>query len=160
MGNKLYVGNLPYSFRDQDLEQAFSEFGAVNSAKVMMERDTGRSKGFGFVEMGNDAEAQAAVNGMNGQPLGGRSIVVNEARPMEARPPRSGGGYGGGGGGGGYGGGGGGGRSGGGGYGGGGGGRSGGGGDGGFRSPYGAGPRGGGGGGRSGGGGYGGGGGY
>ena len=124
MGNKLYVGNLPYSVRDSDLEQAFSQFGAVTSAKVMMERDTGRSKGFGFVEMGNDAEAQAAVNGMNGQPLGGRSIVVNEARPMEARPPRSGGGgggggYGGGGGGGGYGGGGGG-RSGGGGYGGGG----------------------------------------
>ena len=135
MGNKLYVGNLPYSVRDQDLEQAFGQFGAVTSAKVMMERDTGRSKGFGFVEMGSDAEAQAAISGMNGQPLGGRSVVVNEARPMEARPPRSGGG---------------------GGYGGGGGGRSGGGGgggDGGFRSPYGAGPRGGGGGGRSGGGG-------
>ena len=166
MGNKLYVGNLPYSVRDSDLEQAFGQFGAVTSAKVMMERDTGRSKGFGFVEMGSDAEAQAAITGMNGQPLGGRSVVVNEARPMEARPPRSGGGGGGGGGyggggGGGYGGGGGGGRSGGGGYGGGGGGRSGGGGgDGGFRSPYGAGPRGGGGGSRSGGGGgYGGGGG-
>ena len=147
MGNKLYVGNLPYSVRDGDLEQAFGQFGAVTSAKVMMERDTGRSKGFGFVEMGSDAEAQAAINGMNGQPLGGRSVVVNEARPMEARPPRSGGGYAGGGG---YGGGGG--SDGGGGYGGGGGGRSGGGGgDGGFRSPYGAGPRGGGG-GRSGGG--------
>ncbi len=165
MGNKLYVGNLPYSVRDSDLEQAFGQFGAVTSAKVMMERDTGRSKGFGFVEMGSDAEAQAAITGMNGQPLGGRSVVVNEARPMEARPPRSGGGGGGygggGGGGGGYGGGGGGGRSGGGGSGGGGGGRSGGGGgDGGFRSPYGAGPRGGGGGSRSGGGGgYGGGGG-
>ena len=157
MGNKLYIGNLPYTVRDSDLEQAFSQFGSVTSAKVMMERETGRSKGFGFVEMGSDAEAQAAVNGMNGQPLGGRSIVVNEARPMEARPPRSGGGGGygggggggyGGGGGGGYGGGGGGGRSGGGGgggYGGGGGGRSGG--DGGFSSPYGAGPRGGGGGG-------------
>ena len=155
MGNKLYVGNLPYSVRDGDLEQAFGQFGSVTSAKVMMERDTGRSKGFGFVEMGSDAEAQAAINGMNGQPLGGRSVVVNEARPMEARPPRSGG-YGGGGGGG-YGGGGGGygggGRSGGGGYGGGGGGgyggggrSGGGGGDGGFRSPYGAGPRGGGGG--------------
>ncbi|WP_431510865.1 RNA recognition motif domain-containing protein [Variovorax sp. DAIF25] len=130
MGNKLYVGNLPYSVRDGDLEQAFGQFGAVTSAKVMMERDTGRSKGFGFVEMGSEAEAQAAINGMNGQPLGGRSVVVNEARPMEARPPRSGGG-------GGYGGGG---RSGGGG----------GGGDGGFRSPYGAGPRGGGGGGRGG----------
>jgi hypothetical protein len=126
MGNKLYVGNLPYTVRDEDLQQAFGEFGAITSAKVMMERDTGRSKGFGFVEMGSDAEAQAAINGMNGQSLGGRSITVNEARPMEARPPRTGGfgggggGYGGGGdrsGGGGYGGGG---RSGGGGYGGGG----------------------------------------
>jgi hypothetical protein len=162
MGNKLYVGNLPYTVRDGDLEQAFGQFGVVTSAKVMMERDTGRSKGFGFVEMGNDADAQAAINGMNGQPLGGRSIVVNEARPMEARPPRSGGfggggGYGGSGsGGGGFGGGGGsGGRRDGGGYGGGS--RSGGGGgDGGFRSPYGPGPRSGGGGGR---GGYGGGGG-
>jgi hypothetical protein len=159
MGNKLYVGNLPYQVRDSDLEQAFAQYGSVTSAKVMMERETGRSKGFGFVEMGSDAEAQAAINGMNGQPLGGRSIVVNEARPMENRPRTGGGGYGGGGGGGGYGGGGGGGYGG----GGGGGGRSGGGGggygggrggqDGGFRSPYGAGPRGGGGGGRSGGGG-------
>ena len=147
MGNKLYVGNLPYSVRDEDLQQSFGQFGAVTSAKVMMERDTGRSKGFGFVEMGSDAEAQAAINGMNGQPLGGRSVVVNEARPMEARPPRSGG-FGGGGGGG-YGGGGG-------GYGGGG--RSGGGGsDGGFRSLYGGGGSGG---GRSGGGGGGGRGGY
>ncbi len=134
MGNKLYVGNLPYSFRDEDLQQAFSAYGSVSSAKVMMERDTGRSKGFGFVEMGSDAEAQAAIGGMNGQQFGGRGLVVNEARPMEARPPRSGGfgggagggggrsgggGYGGGGGGGGYGGGAGGGRSGGGGYGGG-----------------------------------------
>jgi hypothetical protein len=159
MGNKLYVGNLPYSVRDSDLEQAFGQFGSVTSAKVMMERDTGRSKGFGFVEMGSDAEAQSAINGMNGQPLGGRSVVVNEARPMESRPPRSGGGGFGGGGGGGYGGGGGGGyggggsggggRSGGGGYGGGGGRSGGGGGDGGFRSPYGSGPRGGGGGGGS-----------
>ncbi len=122
MGNKLYVGNLPYTVRDEDLQQSFSEFGSVNSAKVMMERDTGRSKGFGFVEMGNDAEAQAAISGMNGQSLGGRSITVNEARPMEARPPRTGGYGGGGGGGGGYGGGD---RSGGGGYGGGGGGRGG-----------------------------------
>ena len=167
MGNKLYVGNLPYSVRDEDLQQSFGQFGAVTSAKVMMERDTGRSKGFGFVEMGSDAEAQAAITGMNGQPLGGRSVVVNEARPMEARPPRSGGGgfgggggYGGGGGdrsggGGGYGGGGGD-RSGGGGYGGGGGRSGGGGNDGGFRSPYGGGGSGG---GRSGGGGGGGGGG-
>ena len=149
MGNKLYVGNLPYSFRDEDLQQAFSAHGSVSSAKVMMERDTGRSKGFGFVEMGSDAEAQAAINGMNGQQFGGRGLVVNEARPMEPRPPRTGGGFGGGG----YGGGAGGGRSGGGGYGGGagggggygggaGGGRSGGGGGGGY------------GGGRSGGGGY------
>ena len=154
MGNKLYVGNLPYSVRDEDLQQSFGQFGAVTSAKVMMERDTGRSKGFGFVEMGSDAEAQAAITGMNGQPLGGRSVVVNEARPMEARPPRTGG-FGGGGGGGGYGGGAGGG---GGGYGGGGGGRSGGGGsEGGFRSPYGGGGSGG---GRSGGGGGGGRGGY
>ncbi|MBT9476261.1 RNA-binding protein [Polaromonas sp.] len=154
MGNKLYVGNLPYSVRDEDLQQSFGQFGAVTSAKVMMERDTGRSKGFGFVEMASDAEAQAAINGMNGQPLGGRSVVVNEARPMEARPPRTGG-FGGGGGG--YGGGGD--RSGGGGYGGGGGGgrSGGGGGDGGFRSPYGGGGAGG---GRSGGGGGGGRGGY
>ncbi len=139
MGNKLYVGNLPYTVRDEDLQQAFSAYGSVNSAKVMMERDTGRSKGFGFVEMGSDAEAQSAIEGMNGQSLGGRSLVVNEARPMEARPPRSGGGgFGGGGGGGG--------RSGGGGFGGGGG-------EGGFRSPYGGGGRregGGGGGGRGG----------
>ena len=134
MGNKLYVGNLPYTVRDEDLQQSFSEFGSVNSAKVMMERDTGRSKGFGFVEMGSDAEAQAAIEGMNGQSLGGRSLVVNEARPMEARPPRTGGfgGPRGGGGGGGFGGGA--------------------GGEGGFRSPYGGGGRrdGGGGGGRGG----------
>jgi cold-inducible RNA-binding protein len=138
MGNKLYVGNLAYSVADSDLQQAFGEYGSVTSAKVMMDRESGRSKGFGFVEMGDDAQAQAAINGMNGQPFGGRNVVVNEARPMEARPPRSGGGggYEGGGGG----------RSGGGGYGGGGGGGS----DGGFRSPYGNGPRGG---GRSGGGG-------
>lgn len=91
MGNKLYVGNLPYSFRDSDLEQAFAAHGTVTSAKVMMERDTGRSKGFGFVEMSSDAEAQTAINAMNGQQFGGRGLVVNEARPMEPRPPRSGG---------------------------------------------------------------------
>ena len=106
MGNKLYVGNLPYSYRDDDMQQAFSQFGTVSSAKVMMERDTGRSKGFGFVEMSNDAEAKAAIAGMNGQQIGGRGLVVNEARPMEPRAPRSGGYGGGGGGGGGYGGGG------------------------------------------------------
>jgi RNA recognition motif-containing protein len=147
VGNKLYVGNLAYSVRDDSLMQSFAQFGTVTSAKVMMDRDTGRSKGFGFVEMGSDAEAQAAINGMNGQSLEGRAIVVNEARPREERPGGFGGGgggsrggYGGGGGGGGYGGGG------------GGGGRSpygGGGSGGGGRSPYG-----GGGGGRSGGGGY------
>jgi len=145
MGNKLYVGNLSYNIRDDDLQQAFAQYGSVSSAKVMMDRDTGRSKGFGFVEMGSDPEAQAAINGMNGQALDGRAIVVNEARPREERP----GGFGGGGGSrGGFGGGGGTG-------GGGGGGRSGGGGDGGGGGGYG----GGGGGGRSGGGGYGGGGG-
>ena len=104
MGNKLYVGNLPYSYRDSDMEQAFSQYGTVSSAKVMMERDTGRSKGFGFVEMSTEAEAKAAIEGMNGQQIGGRGLVVNEARPMESRPPRTGG-FGGGGGGGGYGGG-------------------------------------------------------
>lgn len=105
MGNKLYVGNLAYGLRDQDLQDAFSQFGEVTSAKVMMDRDTGRSKGFGFVEMGSDPEAQAAINGMNGQSLSGRAIVVNEARPREERPsgfrsPYGGGGNGGGNGGG------------------------------------------------------------
>lgn len=105
MGNKLYVGNLAYSVRDDSLHQAFAPFGTVTSAKVMMDRDTGRSKGFGFVEMGTDAEAQAAINGMNGQPLEGRPVVVNEARPREDRGFGGGGGgsrggYGGGGGGG------------------------------------------------------------
>ena len=147
MGNKLYVGNLSYNVRDEDLQQAFAQYGGVSSAKVMMDRDTGRSKGFGFVEMGSDAEAQAAINDMNGQSLDCRAIVVNEARPREERP----GGFGGGGG-----------RpgGGGGGFGGGGGGRSGGGGGFGGGSSGGGGGYGGGGGGRSGGGGgYGGGGG-
>src|SRR4051812_49485950 len=100
MGNKLYVGNLSYNVRDDDLQQAFAQYGTVSSAKVMMDRDTGRSKGFGFVEMGSDPEAQAAINGMNGQALDGRAIVVNEARPREERPGgygNRGGGYGGGG---------------------------------------------------------------
>ena len=91
MGNKLYVGNLPYSFRDRDLESTFGAYGSVTSAKVMMQRDTGRSKGFGFVEMGSDAEAQAAIEGVNRLDSGGRNLVVNEAPPMEPRPPRSGG---------------------------------------------------------------------
>lgn len=96
MGCKLYVGNLPYAVRDHDLGQAFFQFGTVASAKVMMERDTGRSKGFGFVEMSSESEADAAIQGMNGQPLGGRSLVVNVARPMEPRPSRFGAGGGGG----------------------------------------------------------------
>jgi len=99
MSNKLYVGNLPYSVRDQELEQAFAAFGTVASAKVMMERDSNRSKGFGFVEMGSDAEAQAAIQGMHDQPMAGRNLVVNEARPLESRPPRTLGGGGGSGGG-------------------------------------------------------------
>jgi cold-inducible RNA-binding protein len=129
VGKRLYVGNLPFTARDQDLQDAFSAFGEVVSARVMTERETGRSKGFGFVEMSDDAQSDAAVQGMHGQALGGRTLVVNEARPQEARPPRTGG-FGGGGGGG-YGGP----RGGGGGYGGGG--SQ----DGRFRSPYGAGPR-------------------
>lgn len=106
MGNKLYVGNLAYSMNDQSLQQRFGEFGTVLSAKVMMDRDSGRSKGFGFVEMGTSDEAQAAIRGLNGKQVEGRDMVVNEARPKE-----SGGGFGGGqrrdsgGGGGGYGGG-------------------------------------------------------
>ena len=129
MGKKLYVGNLSYQTESSELQEMFSEFGQVQSAEVISDRETGRSKGFGFVEMGSEDEAQAAIAGMNGKEVGGRALTVNEAKPKE---PRSGGfggggggrgGYGGGGGGGGYGGGGGGGRSGGGGYGGGGGGR-------------------------------------
>ena len=111
MSSKLYVGNLSYSVRDDDLQQQFSAYGDVQSAKVMMDRDTGRSKGFGFVEMGSADQAEAAISGMNGQNVGGRDMVVNIARPME--PRTGGGGFGGGrreGGGGGYGGGGGGGR--------------------------------------------------
>ncbi len=96
MSNKLYVGNLSYAVRDEDLQQQFSSYGHVQSAKVMMERDTGRSKGFGFVEMSSSEEAEAAIRGLNGQNMGGRDLTVNIARPMEPRAPRSGG-YGGGG---------------------------------------------------------------
>ena len=117
MGKKLYVGNLSYDVDSSALEQLFSAHGSVQSAQIISDRDTGQSKGFGFVEMGSDAEAQAAIAALNGQQHGGRALTVNEAKPKENR---SGGG--GGGGRGGYGGGGGGGRSGGGGYGGGGGG--------------------------------------
>lgn len=100
MNNKLYVGNLAYSVRDESLQHAFSEFGSVQSAKVMMDRDTGRSKGFGFVEMGSADEAQAAIRGLHGQQLEGRDLTVNLARPKEDRPS---GGFGGGGSRGGYG---------------------------------------------------------
>ncbi|HEX6904623.1 MAG TPA: RNA-binding protein [Thermoanaerobaculia bacterium] len=125
MGKKLYVGNLSYNLRDSDLEDMFAAYGSVQSAQVIMDRDTGRSKGFGFVEMSSDQEAQEAISAMNGKDIEGRSLTVNEARPREegggGRRGGGGGGYGGGGGrGGGYGGGGGG-RGGGGGYGGGGG---------------------------------------
>jgi cold-inducible RNA-binding protein len=92
VGNKLYVGNLAYSVNDASLQEAFGQFGSVLSAKVMMDRDSGRSKGFGFVEMGTADEAQAAIRGLNGKSVEGRDIVVNEARPKE-----SGGGFGGGG---------------------------------------------------------------
>ena len=85
MGNKLYVGNLSYNVRDDDLQQAFAQFGTVSSAKVMMDRDTGRSKGFGFVEMGNDQEAQAAIAALNGRQVDGRALTVNEAEPRTER---------------------------------------------------------------------------
>lgn len=85
MQHKLYVGNLPYSFRNEDLENHFKAFGAVQSAIVLNDRETGRSKGFGFVEMGSAAEAKAAIDGMNGKDFDGRALVVNEARPQEPR---------------------------------------------------------------------------
>jgi RNA recognition motif-containing protein len=107
MGKRIYVGNLSYDVTDSALEQMFAEYGTVESAQVVMDRDTGRSKGFGFVEMKTDQEAQAAIAALNGQQSGGRSLTVNEARPREDRGGGGGRGYGGGGGGrGGYGGGG------------------------------------------------------
>jgi len=114
MGKKLYVGNLPYGVNDADLQQIFGEHGTVQSAQVIMDRDTGRSKGFGFVEMSSDAEAQTAITKLNGAEVEGRTLTVNEARPKTeggGGGGRSGGGggrggYGGGGGRGGYGGGG------------------------------------------------------
>ena len=119
MGSKLYVGNLSYNTSSSELEQLFGQHGTVQSAEIIQDRDTGRSKGFGFVQMGSDEEAQAAIAALNGQDLDGRALTVNEAKPREDRPRGGGGGgggrggYGGGGGGGGrggYGGGGGGGR--------------------------------------------------
>jgi RNA recognition motif-containing protein len=111
MGKKLYVGNLTFGTTDSTLEQLFGAYGAVQSAQVIMDRDTGRSKGFGFVEMSSDQEAQAAIAALNGKEVDGRALTVNEARPKEGGGGRGGagggrGGYGGGGGRGGYGGGG------------------------------------------------------
>ncbi len=97
MGKKLYVGNLAYGVTDSDLETMFSPHGTVQTAQVIMDRDTGRSKGFGFVEMSSDQEAQAAIAALNGQQSNGRSLTVNEAKPREDRPRSGGGGYGGGG---------------------------------------------------------------
>ena len=91
MGKKLYVGNLTYNVNETDLEALFSQFGTVQSAQVIVDRDTNRSKGFAFVEMGSDAEAQAAIQGLNGKELEGRALTVNEAKPREPRrePSRS-----------------------------------------------------------------------
>jgi cold-inducible RNA-binding protein len=101
VGKKLYVGNLPYNTSSSDLEQMFSPYGQVQSAQVIEDRETGRSKGFGFVEMGSDKDAQAAITALNGQDHGGRPLTVNEAKPREDRGGGGGGGYGRGGGGGG-----------------------------------------------------------
>ena len=101
MAKKLYVGGLPYSTTDDQLKEAFAQAGAVSSAVIIMDKMTGRSKGFGFVEFGNDGDAEKAIDLWNGKDFGGRSLTVNEARPMEARPRREsggGGGWGGGGG--------------------------------------------------------------
>src|SRR5262245_30942506 len=95
MGKKLYVGNLSYSLTDSDVRGLFEQHGVVESATVVTDRDTGRPKGFGFVEMSSDEEAQAAIAALNGQEIEGRAIVVNEARPREDRGPRGGGGGGG-----------------------------------------------------------------
>src|SRR5579863_8649382 len=97
VAKKLYVGNLSYDMRDSDLQNLFEQFGSVQSAQIIMDRDTGRSKGFGFVEMGSDQEAQAAITGLNGKEISGRALTVNEARPREDRGGGRGG-YGGGGG--------------------------------------------------------------
>ncbi len=99
MGNKLYVGGLPYSVTEGQLEEIFSAHGTVQSARVISDRMTGRSKGFGFVEMGSDAEAQKAIEALNETQLEGRSLTVNEARPQQNRSDFGGGGGGGGGGG-------------------------------------------------------------
>jgi len=92
LGKKLYVGNLAYSVGKNDLQEMFNPYGTVSSAQVITDRDSGNSKGFGFVEMSSDQEAQAAIDALNGKSVDGRNLIVNEARPQE---PRSGGGYGG-----------------------------------------------------------------
>ncbi|MBT8045370.1 MAG: RNA-binding protein [Verrucomicrobiae bacterium] len=85
----IYVGNLSYNLNDNDLQQVFAEYGAVASAKIIQDRDSGRSKGFGFVEMPNDDEANKAIEGLNGSEIDGRNLTVNEARPREERPRRN-----------------------------------------------------------------------
>lgn len=97
----IYVGNMPYSMTEEDLKGIFSVYGTVSSARLVMDRETGRAKGFGFVEMDNDNEARAAIEAINGSAQNGRDLKVNEARPREERPPRRNFGHGGGGGGGG-----------------------------------------------------------
>jgi RNA recognition motif-containing protein len=97
MGKKLYVGNLPFSATDQTLADTFAQCGTVESAKIIMDRDSGRSKGFGFVEMSSEAEAAAAISKLNGADYDGRAMTVNEAKPMAPRDNRGGGGGGGGG---------------------------------------------------------------
>ncbi len=89
MGKKIYVGNLPFSATSESLSEVFSRFGNVDSSKIIMDRDTGRSKGFGFVEMSDGAAADAAISQLHGSEFGGRSLTVNEARPMEKRETRS-----------------------------------------------------------------------
>ncbi|MFA6623600.1 MAG: RNA-binding protein [Fibrobacteraceae bacterium] len=86
----IYVGNLPFTFQDTDLGKLFAEFGEIKSAKIIMDRDTGRSKGFGFVEVDDDGVAANAIAGLNGKEISGRTLRVNEAQPREARPPRRG----------------------------------------------------------------------
>ena len=95
MGKKLYVGNLSYNTSDRDLDQLFAAHGTVQSVQIIVDRDTGRSKGFGFVEMGSDAEAQAAIQALNGKEIEGRALTVNEAKPREDRGGGHGGGRGG-----------------------------------------------------------------
>jgi RNA recognition motif-containing protein len=93
MGSKLYVGNLSYETTSSDLQQLFAQHGAVTSAELISDRETGRSKGFGFVQMGSEGEAQAAITALNGQQVGGRALTVNEAKPRENRPGSGGGGH-------------------------------------------------------------------